>query len=108
MPDRFIQIENLRLGTITVIILRDEDEMAATFSAEHRALLDRGHTIRLMDQLIVDLQAFLRANRALPQAMLQLPPAPRPVTQAAEARRSRSTPVNIRARRAGVQQIAGA
>lgn len=78
---RFMQIDDLATGQTFVCEMCAEDA-ARVYTTEHQTLLALGHTIRIDNKLHLDLQAFVRVNRTLPQAMTR-PPRPATVGSAA-------------------------
>lgn len=87
MTHRAILVDHLDTGLQTISML-NEVEMIRAYAPGHRDLLARGQTIRLANQLHCDMQAFVNANRTLPQAMTRPP-----------------LPANLAARRAGLPQL---
>lgn len=69
---RFMQIDDLATGQTFVCEMCAEDA-ARVYTTEHQTLLALGHTIRIDNKLHLDLQAFVRVNRTLPQAMTRPP-----------------------------------
>lgn len=69
---RFMQIDDLTTGQVTVCEMMAEDA-ARIYPPAVQALLALGKTVRIGDTLHCDLQAFLRTNRQLPAAMLRPP-----------------------------------
>ena len=87
MTHHFLQTDNLTTGA-TYVLEYSAHDLAQAFGPEICALLARGQTVRVGDRLVCDLQAFLAAQRTLPDAMTRPP-----------------LPTNLAARRAGVPQL---